>query len=581
MLNHLTKRPIRHERGQALVATTCLIVALIGFAALATDIGYMYSVRRHMQSAADAASLAAANQAYLGGDNASAIDAADDVASLNGFTSTNSTINVTSTTTPPAGAPSGATYYTVQITQNVPTFFLKVLGYNTMTISTQAAEAGAVPDGGVVAGTSASGSGVTVDSGASVTVAPSGATQQGACGVVSNAGLTNKGTITAPSIGVVGSVTGTTPAHTTTGIAPVGDEVAPCVAKAISGGGIAANTCTIAATTKTGTKTISTSTTITPQVYSGSGSSSSTPCGYVCASGTGAHGSLTPVSITFNTAGGTCGNRISCGANDQTSNPIANSTVTLNPGTYQCSTSHGFGWGGSTSTCSLEVGNNASGCTVTCNSGGSYTFIGNVSCSGSNTINLQPGTYCGGITVTGTSGAAPTVNFAPGTYYIGGGGLNCTGTCTLNGTGCTFYNTSDPSSLGLSNGPISIGPNSTDNVTCSLHAPTSGTCKGLLLCQDSSISGSSGSGWSRSGGSGSTSKCSVQGCSGSTFDGCVYTPGASLKYCGSSSPSSSHGYTIVSADSVELTSGAAVSVSCDYGGLANSTSPITTAALYK
>ncbi len=73
----------------------------------------------------------------------------------------------------------------------------------------------------------------------------------------------------------------------------------------------------------------------------------------------------------------------------------------------------------------------------------------------------------------------------------------------------------------------------------------------------------------------------MQGCSGSTFDGCVYTPGASLKYCGSSSPSSSHGYTIVSADSVELTSGAAVSVSCDYGSLSNGTSPITTAALYK
>ncbi len=574
MLNHLTKRPIRHERGQALVATTCLIVALIGFAALATDVGYMYSVRRHMQSAADAASLAAANQAYLGGDNATAINAADDVASLNGFTSTNSTINVTSTTTPPAGAPSGATYYSVQITQNVPTFFLKVLGYNTMTISTQAAEAGAVPDAGVVAAPSASANGIVVDSGATVTVAPSGATQQGGCGVVSNAGLTNYGTITAPSIGVVGSVTGTTPAHTTTGIAPVADEVAPCVAKAISGGGIAANTCTVTASNKTGTYNCSSTQTITPKIYSGSSSKSTTPCGYVC--------TASNVSVTFNTNGGTCGNRISCGANDQTSYPISNTTCTLTPGTYQCATSSGFGWGGSTSTCSLEVGTNASGCTVTCNSGsGSYTFLGNVSCSGSNTVNLQPGTYCGGITVTGTSGAAPTVNFAPGTYYIGGGGLNCTGTCTLKGTGCTFYNTSDPSSLGLSSGPISIGPHSTDNVTCNLSAPTSGTCKGLLLCQDSAISGSSGSGWSRSGGSGSTSKCSVQGCSGSTFDGCVYTPGASLKYCGSSSPSSSHGYTIVSADSVELTSGAAVSVSCDYGSLSNGTSPITTAALYK
>jgi Flp pilus assembly protein TadG len=564
MLNQLTKRPIRHERGQALVATTCLIVALIGFAALATDVGYMYSVRRHMQSAADAAALAAANQLNT--------SAATDVASLNGFTSSNSTITVSSTTTPPTGAPTG-TYYSVQISQEVPTFFLRVLGYTTMKVSTTTAEAGNADNSGDVTAVNGSGSGIIVDSGASVTVGGSSSTQQGGCGVISNAGLTNSGTITAPAVGVVGSVTGTTPTHTTTGIAPITDPVAPCLASAISQGGIAANTCTLVTKTTTGTYNCSKTQTITPVVYDGSASTSSEACGYVC--------TKSNISVTFNTAGGTCGNRISCGANDQTSYPISNTTCTLNAGTYQCSTSHGYGYGGSHATCSLEVGTNASNCTVTCNSGsGSYTFLGNVSCSGSNTVNLQPGTYCGGITVTGTSGAAPTVNFAPGTYYIGGGGLNCTGSCTLKGTGCTFYNTSDPSSLGLSSGPISIGPNTTDNVSCSFSAPTSGSCKGLLLCQDSGISGS-GSGWYHSSGSGSTSKCSVQGCSGSTFNGAVYTPGATLKYCGSSSPSSSHGYTILAADSLELTSGASMQVSCDYATLTNGMSPITTAGLYQ
>jgi hypothetical protein len=564
MLNHLAKCRIRLHRGQALVATIWLTIAIMGFSAFAVDYGYLYSVRRHMQTASDAAAVAAANQLN--------VSAATDVTALNGFTngSNNTTVTVTPTTNP-SGYPSG-TYYTVVVTQSVPTFFLRVLGYNSMHVSTTAM-AGNVDGSSTLTALGGSGSGVTVDSGASITVGGSSSTQEGGCGVVSNAGLTNNGTITAPSVGVVTSVSGTTPAHTTTGIAPVTDQVASCVTSAINAGGISPNSCSFASTTKTGTYNCSKTQTITPKVYDGSGSKSSTACGYVC--------TKSNIRVTFNTGGGTCGNRISCGANDQTSYPISNTTCTLNSGTYQCSTSSGYGWGGSSATCSLEVGNNASGCTVTCNSGGSYTFLGNVSCSGSNTVNLQPGSYYGGITISGTSSAAPTVNFAPGTYVIGGGGLNCSGQCTLNGTGCTFYNTTDTSPLSSSAGPISIGPNTSDNVTCSLHAPTSGSCKGLLLCQDSAVSGSSGHGWWYGGGSGSGSQCSVQGCSGSTFDGAVYTPGAALKYCGSSSSSSSHGYTILSANSVELTSGATTQVSCDYTNLTNGMSPITTASLYK
>ena len=578
MLNYLNKRLYRHECGQALVATTCLIVALMGFAALATDIGYLYSVRRHMQTAADAAAVAAANQTN--------VSAATDVTALNGFT--NGQNNTTVTVTPsinPSGYPAG-TYYQVTVTQQVPTFFLRVLGYNTMNVSTTAM-AGNVDNSSTLIALNGNSSGITVDSGAAVTVGGSSSTQQGGCGVVSNSSLTNNGTITAPSVGVVTTVSGTKPANTTTGIAPVSDALAPCVSNAISQGGISAHSCSRAATTKTGTCTVNSTCSVTPQVYDGSGGGwGSSACGYACVSPT-VGGVKQPINVTFNTGGGTCGNRISCGAADQGS--ISNSTVTLNPGQYQCSQSSGgwggggggFGWGGSSATCSLEVGPNASGCTVTCNSGGNYTFLGNVSCSGNNTVNLQPGTYYGGITISGTSGAVPTVNFAPGTYYIGGGGLQASGQCTLKGTGCTFYNTSDTSSLGSSSGPINIGGHWSDNVTCNLSAPTSGSCKGLLACQDSAISGSSGSGWWHFGGSGLTSQCHVHGCTGSTFDGAVYTPGANLEYCGSSSPSSSHGYTILSADSVELSSGATTQVSCDYTNLSNGMSPITTAALYK
>jgi hypothetical protein len=50
---------------------------------------------------------------------------------------------------------------------------------------------------------------------------------------------------------------------------------------------------------------------------------------------------------------------------------------------------------------------------------------------------LNPGTYCGGITISGGS----NVTFNPGTYILLGGGLNISGDSSANGTGVTFYNT--------------------------------------------------------------------------------------------------------------------------------------------
>lgn len=50
----------RMERGQVLVLIVLALVALFGFAALAVDIGRLYAERRRVQSAADAAALAAA-----------------------------------------------------------------------------------------------------------------------------------------------------------------------------------------------------------------------------------------------------------------------------------------------------------------------------------------------------------------------------------------------------------------------------------------------------------------------------------------------------------------------------------------
>ena len=60
----------------------------------------------------------------------------------------------------------------------------------------------------------------------------------------------------------------------------------------------------------------------------------------------------------------------------------------------------------------------------------------NYSISSSATLTL--GTYCGGITITGSG----TITFGSGLYILAGGGLTVTGSATINGTGVTFYNTS-------------------------------------------------------------------------------------------------------------------------------------------
>jgi hypothetical protein len=87
------------------------------------------------------------------------------------------------------------------------------------------------------------------------------------------------------------------------------------------------------------------------------------------------------------------------------------------------------------------------------------------------TVNLTPGTYCGGISGTGGS----TINFAPGVYILLGGGMSFNGNAS--GTGVMFYNTFDSTH---SFSPISI----TGSGTVTLSAPTSGPYQSVLFFED-------------------------------------------------------------------------------------------------
>lgn len=102
---------------------------------------------------------------------------------------------------------------------------------------------------------------------------------------------------------------------------------------------------------------------------------------------------------------------------------------------------------------------------------------------------LQPGIYCGGLTIGNTNGA--TYTLSPGTYFIAGGNLEFNSTGTVSGTGVTFYLTSPanvvaaggtacPSSLisPTSTTMAKVNINGQPNVT--LSAPASGATSGVV-----------------------------------------------------------------------------------------------------
>jgi Flp pilus assembly protein TadG len=119
------------------VLAALALVELIGIAGLAVDIGYFYTARRQMQTAADAAAIAGIN-AELGSQSSGYQQAALDVATINGFT--NGANGVTVTVGPPANPPnpSSNTYVEVDIARAAATDFLAVLGYKTINVKVSA-----------------------------------------------------------------------------------------------------------------------------------------------------------------------------------------------------------------------------------------------------------------------------------------------------------------------------------------------------------------------------------------------------------------------------------------------------------
>src|SRR3989304_6214559 len=83
---------LRSERGQALVLAALAMLVILGFAAMAIDVGYWFSQKREVQKAVDAAALAGAQE--LPDDSVLAETVAREYLTKNGVTDTD-TISVT------------------------------------------------------------------------------------------------------------------------------------------------------------------------------------------------------------------------------------------------------------------------------------------------------------------------------------------------------------------------------------------------------------------------------------------------------------------------------------------------------
>jgi Flp pilus assembly protein TadG len=214
------------ESGQVIILAATAMTVLFAICGLALDVGYFYNVQRNMQTAADAAAMAGDTAARWGQNYSAAAKAA---ASLNGFTDGQNGVTVTVNNPPQSGnytASNGYTassgFFEAKISVAEPTYFMRVLGRNTMNIAARAV-AGPVNSKTCIVILDPHGSGSLNSVGALTST----------CGIVVNSdsstALQASGSVTAPSIGIVGKSSGYTGTLSSpiirTGVAPLPDPM--------------------------------------------------------------------------------------------------------------------------------------------------------------------------------------------------------------------------------------------------------------------------------------------------------------------------------------------------------------------
>ena len=129
---------MRHSSGQIAVVLALSLVVLLTFGALAMDVGYFQNDRRKMQSAADSAAVAGERE-IVAGNELSVTSAAQNDASLNGFTDGAGSVTVQVNNPPTGGGHAGdSSAVEVIVTRPEPTHLLGIIGINTVNVSARA-----------------------------------------------------------------------------------------------------------------------------------------------------------------------------------------------------------------------------------------------------------------------------------------------------------------------------------------------------------------------------------------------------------------------------------------------------------
>jgi Flp pilus assembly protein TadG len=225
-------KSLRDESGQILVLTVLCMTILLGFMALAIDVGLLFRAKRNLQIAADAAATAAALDYYFDSSSGTAIASAKLVgaqaAAANGVTAATGGPTVTinaggngEITTPYHNA---GGYFEAIVTQPNPTYFMGMFGIGSVTVGARAvAGTPGVNNGCVYVLNSNACPAMSLQGSFTVSAPNCGVVVNGTCGDALQ--FTGKGgTLTAGSVSVVGGDGGQTGDSTPTpvkGVAPV------------------------------------------------------------------------------------------------------------------------------------------------------------------------------------------------------------------------------------------------------------------------------------------------------------------------------------------------------------------------
>ncbi len=133
---------LRQEEGQTLVLTALCMTAMLGFLALAIDVGVLFHSKRSMQTAADAAAISAAQDYMFNQSTTTAQAAGKSASAVNGYTDASSGVTVTINLPPTSGPNAGSSGFAEAIvTQPVGTAFMGMFGKSSISVTARAVAA--------------------------------------------------------------------------------------------------------------------------------------------------------------------------------------------------------------------------------------------------------------------------------------------------------------------------------------------------------------------------------------------------------------------------------------------------------